>query len=383
MNKGVHAYKKQNKTYYQFRDYLGTDPISGKKKEVTRSGFKSKREAKLELDRLKYEYEHSNPLQNTNITYGEVFEMWYKVWSTTVVESTQNRVSGIFKHHILPVFSMRPISKLDVRFCQKYVDTLASDTKSVASIRKTGSYVGAVFRHAIRLGYIKNNPMTLAIYPKNNVTQSNNFWNKDQLKQFLKILDEHYADHPQMRTYFYLSAVTACRKGELLALQWKDVNFQERSININKTVTRTLDNSQAIGKPKTANSNRVIYIDDRTVQLLKEWKTKQKAFLQSNGSNTIKIDQFIFTTSENTLLSLMTPNHWLTKIINRFNLKQISPHGLRHTVATLLSQSGIPIKQIQMQLGDSDASIILNTYTHVDEAIKKETTQKFSSFLAL
>ncbi|WP_081637861.1 tyrosine-type recombinase/integrase [Lentilactobacillus otakiensis] len=57
------------------------------------------------------------------------------------------------------------------------------------------------------------------------------------------------------------------------------------------------------------------------------WKTKQKAFLQSNGSTTIKI-------------------------IDRFQLKRISPHGLRHTVATLLSQSGIPIKQIQMQLGD-------------------------------
>ncbi|WP_290123388.1 tyrosine-type recombinase/integrase [Secundilactobacillus silagei] len=71
------------------------------------------------------------------------------------------------------------------------------------------------------------------------------------------------------------------------------------------------------------------------------------------------------------MISVMTPNHFLKNIIKKYHLKYINVHGIRHTVASLLSQSGIPVKQVQLQLGDADVSVVLNTYTHVDDALKK------------
>lgn len=365
----IESYKKQGTTYYRFKAYLGVNNITGKRKNVSRSGFTSRKQAKIELDRLKYDFEHSSSWSNSNITFGEVYDMWIKSYATTVVESTLNRVTGIFRNHVLADLGDKPITKFDVRFCQHYIDDLATKLKVV---RKAGVYINAVFKHAMRLGFIEKNPMELVIYPRTHPKQSDNFWNKEQLQRFLQILDNDYTNQPMLRTYFRLSAVTAARKGELLCLQWQDVNFKEKSITINKTITRGIDNSQKVGKAKTANSNRIIYLNDATVDLLKDWKKQQRKRLLHLGFNTtINPKQLLFSNQQNRFLSLMTPNHWLNDIVKQYSLKRITPHGIRHTVATLLSQTGISVKAIQLQLGDSDASLVLNTYTHLDESIKK------------
>ncbi|WP_290123390.1 Arm DNA-binding domain-containing protein [Secundilactobacillus silagei] len=127
---------KKGKKYYKFQAYLGTDPITGKRKQVSRSGFNSAKVAKTELDRLQYEAEHADPFQDDQITYGEVYDMWYKAWSATVVESTQNKVLGTFKYHISPVFKDLPITKINVRFCQQFVDKISESTKSMYSLKK-------------------------------------------------------------------------------------------------------------------------------------------------------------------------------------------------------------------------------------------------------
>lgn len=374
------AYTKKGEKRYKFQAYLGINKVTGKKKNVSRSGFTSRKAAKVALDRLQYEFEHSLSWSNNDITFGEVYDMWIKSYATTVVESTLNRVTGIFRNHVLDDLADKPISKFDVRFCQHYIDELAKEVKVV---RKPGIYINAVFKHAMRLGFIEKNPMELVIYPRMHPKQSDNFWNKQQLQQFLQILDDDYCNQPMLRTYFKLSAVTAARKGEILCLQWRDVNFKDKCITIDKTITRGMDNSQKVGKAKTANSNRTIYLDNATIQLLKDWKKQQQLRLLQIGFNaTIDPKQLLFSNQRNEFLSLMTPNHWLNEIIQQYNLKRITPHGIRHTVATLLAQSGISIKAIQLQLGDSDAGLILNTYTHLDESIKKETTEKFSDFLA-
>lgn len=124
-----------------------------------------------------------------------------------------------------------------------------------------------------------------------------------------------------------------------------------------------------------------IYLDAKTMEILKKWKVQQRQQLHMLGINTLKINQLVFANHKNELENLMTPNHWLDRIINKYHLKRISPHVLRHTVATLLSQSNVPAKQIQTMLGDSTLEIVMNTYTHVDDQQKKETTNHFSNFL--
>ena len=379
----IKSYQKKNGKFYKFQAYLGTNPITGKRVMVSRSGFKTRQLAQIALNKLKYEYQNSSRYNREKITLGELYELWFNVWSKTVTESTQNRVEGIFRIHVLPKFKDLEITKLDVRICQNFVDGLANEFTNAAGVRKTATYVGAVVKHGMRLGYVDKNPMDLVTYPRFNHKQSNNFWNKDQLREFLSILDKDYQNKPKQRTYFYLSAMSACRKGELLALDWRDVDFKSNCIHISKTVTRTLNNGVKIGKPKTNNAYRTVYLDEPTMAMLKDWQHQQREQLHMLGFDMIKLNQLVFASRTNSVENPMTPNHWLDRIIKKYNLKKITPHGLRHTVATLLSQSNIPVKQIQLMLGDSSTDVVLNTYTHADEQQKKETTKQYSSFLNL
>ena len=381
MVKEIKAYTNTKGKFYKFQAYLGTDQITGKRIMVSRSGFKTHKSAQNALNQLRFEFEHSSKYQSGKIRFDELYSLWFATWSTTVSESTQNRVEGIFRLHILPKLSHLDVDKINVRICQNLVDQLASEFTNSAGIRKTATYCGAVLKHGMRLGYLDKNPMELVIYPRFEHKQSNNFWNKQQLQQFLQVLDTDYVTKPKQRTYFYVSAISGARKGELLALNWRNVDFEASCIYINKTVTRTLNNGQKIGKPKTANANRTIYLDDKTMQILKLWKTQQRQQFHRLGIDTLKINQLVFANHKNELENLMTPNHWLNRIIKKYQLKHITPHGLRHTVATLLSQSNVPAKQIQTMLGDSTLEIVMNTYTHVDDQQKKETTNHFSNFL--
>jgi len=78
----------------------------------------------------------------------------------------------------------------------------------------------------------------------------------------------------------------------------------------------------------------------------------------------------------------MKPNVWLNHIIDKYDLKRVTPHGLRHTFATLAIESNeLTIKQIQYQLGHSDASTLLNIYSHVSKNAKRDTINKFTDFV--
>lgn len=372
------AYTKKGEKRYKFQAYLGINKTTQKRVMVSRSGFHSQREAKIALERLHYQFEHSTAFSSANITYREVYELFIKAYAATVTESTLNRVLGIFRLHVLDAIGDRKIKSLDMLACQYLIDDLSEHIKD---IRKVGNYVGMVFNYAIKLDLIAKNPMQFVTYPQRVHRQNDNFWNKKQLQQFLNILDKEYSHQPKMQMYLRLAAVSGARKAELLALQVNNVDYENNCITINKTITKGLDNSQKIGKTKTVNSNRTLYLDDKTMQMLGKWQKQLRLNLHILGFDTLKPDQLLFPNTRNEMLSLMKPNKWLASVINKYDLKPISPHGLRSTVATLLSQAGASLKEMQLQLGDTDIDVLLTHYVKLDNQMKQETTRKLSEFV--
>lgn len=139
---------KDGKKLYLFKMYIGIDPQTGKKKQTTRRGFRTKKQATLEASRLELEISQGGIKQENNILFSKVYEQWYQAYVNTVRESTVARVSKMFDNHILPYFGNKRIRTISIAQCQKAIN----DWFKIASYnyRKWYNYTSMVFDYAVK-----------------------------------------------------------------------------------------------------------------------------------------------------------------------------------------------------------------------------------------
>ncbi|MCI1921769.1 MAG: site-specific integrase [Liquorilactobacillus nagelii] len=374
---------KSGKTMWRYQVFAGIDHVTGKRRNISRKGFKTKNEAELSMSKLLVSIDQHGFAEKNDLTYLKVYEYFIKSYRNTVKESTLNRVLGLFKYHVLPALGNYPIKDITTPICQEIVNKWSNNLKD---FRKVKNYAGLVFKEAKRLKIIYDNPMDLVILPKPvkkiGSEKFENFWDRNELKKFFECLDEEYSSkNYKAIALFRLLAFTGMRKGEALALQWSDLNFLQKTLSINKTVTRAIDNKMVVGTPKTEHSIRVLDLDAKTLTVLKRWKQVQRKELLILGYNSDSQNQLVFTNYYNRLLSTTKPNKWLDHIIKKYDLKHIGVHGFRHTFASIAFESGATIKQVQVQLGHADVQTTLNVYSHVSKYAKKQTINKYAGYL--
>ncbi len=378
-------YEKNNMTYYRVMGCIGTDPLTGKRVRITRSGLKSPEECKLLFYRLTLEYEAGEHQQRAEkYTFQEVYELWYEQYKNTVKESTLNKTLNIFKMHILPFYSKMYIDKIKVTHCQEAVNLWYGKLKNYKIVN---NYCGLIFKHAMKLGITKDNPTMLVTMPviKETVpgeeSETENFYTLEELKTFLKVTKEH-SDF-KWYALFYTLAFTGCRKGELLALTWKDIDFKANTITVNKTVTLGLENKLIIQTPKTKTSKRVLPMDENTMGILKEWKSVQAREMLQIGFNTLNSSQVVFNNLKNTYMNPQKVGQKIDSICNHHGLKAITPHGFRHTHCSLLFEAGASMKEVQKRLGHSDIQTTMNIYAHVSPEKETETILKYAKYVKI
>ncbi len=382
MNDPIKKYTKSNgTTAYMFKKYLGIDPLTGKEKGTTRRGFKTRKEAQNALSRLEVEIEeHGIQVKQKRRRYAEICEEWFnEVYKHRVKESTFWNTKLIFEKHILPKLGSLFIHKISVNYCQKLANEWSIENSN--RYKRYINYAGMIFKYAVSTDQLQTNPMERITLPicQNINDNYRKYYERNELIDFLERMKNQY---PIVRyTFFSLLAYTGIRKGEALVLQWSDIDFSRKKLTINKTLASGKNGELLIQTPKTKESNRTISIDDHTVELLKIWQVSQTQELKSQNI-TIKPTQYLFTKFDNYLMYPRTPQSWLESFYNRNrDMYRISPHGFRHTHASLLFASGATMKQVQTRLGHSTIKTTMNVYTHVTKQDEEETASIFATFM--
>jgi len=379
----IKTYKlKTGETRYMFRIYLGTNPLTGKPKNTTRRSFKSKREAQLAYDRLKYEQRNGTLGKQAIETYKDIYLIWIKRYEKQVQESTFLKTTRIFENHILPAMGHYKIDRIDIATCQKHVEQWAEVLKGFMKVK---AYAALVITFAMRRKYIdiNQNPFDLVEIPKAKKVITfeeevfENFYTKEQLNEFLDCLKQE--KNLQRYAFFRLLAYSGMRKSEGLALMWKDINLSTHEISIYKAVARG-KKGLYLGPTKNGKP-RKIKLDDESIQLLKKWKKEQAEVLLKLGFNTQKQNQLVFPNMDNNLEDPNKTYEWLKGILDKYNLDYITTHGLRHTHCSILFEAGATIKEVQNRLGHKGAKTTLDVYTHVTNKAKTSTIEKFNNYL--
>lgn len=369
---------------YRFQIYVGIDPLTGKEKRTRRSNFKTQKEAKLELARIKLQIEKGTFFKQVAETYLDVYNLWVKQYEKTVEESTFVKTTGIFRNHVLKSMSDYKIEKINIDICQNHVDEWADKLKNFRIVK---SYAAKVLDFAIKRGYIQTNPFNhvdtpVSLKKKQASTEEKkeNFYTREELIEFLSCFAKE--NNVKAYTLFRLLAFSGMRKGEALALTWKDIDFKENVIHINKAISRGKDNKLYVKSTKTGIARSVV-MDSRTMAILKEWKIKQKEDYFKLGFNTKSPNQLVFSNEYNEFLQPTKTRKWIVQVQKKYHLKEVSTHGLRHTHCSLLFEAGAKIKEVQDRLGHSDIQTTMNIYAHVTAKAKESAIQKFEEYLLI
>lgn len=382
-NTSIKEYQlKSGKKRYEFVISLGQNS-NGKRVQAHRRGFKSYAEAEAEFNKLSQTIP-DNYIKQKQIKVSELRDLWFENYKNQVKGSTANKNKQIFDNHVIPEFGNQYIDKVTVAELQKWADKKA---KQIVKYRDAINEFNVLFEYGMRLNYVQDNPIKKIIIPKKTSRKrrdtEHNVYTRDELNQFLKVAKEYGL---VQYTYFKLLSSTGLRKSEALALTWQDIDLNNNTLSVNKTLAYGLGGKTIIQSPKSPKSKRILPISDSLKDILIDYKQKQK-ILSSKLFHTIK----------GTYLRMSKPDQWLRSIyaedhqknvmyakkhklsknyVLTHDLRHITVHGFRHTFATLLvEETNVKPKTVQMLLGHENIQMTLDIYTHInkkntDDAIK-------------
>lgn len=374
---------KNGETRYLFQTYLGIDPLTGKERRTTRRGFKTMKEAKQAERNLQLDVEENGLPSNQSDgfqdpTFEELASLWLENYKTTVKPSTFENVRSKVEKMTEEHFKELKLKKITVAYCQRVVIELS---KTYVLYNHYLSVVNRIFKYAVLMGILDSNPFDKVIKPKSKqVQRKGNFLTKEELKEFLKL-----AQTATLSYFFplvHLMSYTGLRQGEALALKWSDIDFENKKITVDKTATR-IKEKQTLQTPKTKNSKRVISIDPTTLSILKSWKKDQIKIYFKNGKHFEGDDNFIFTNQRGDWVHIHNFIPYFKRFVSDHKLKPITPHGLRHTHASLLFSAGVEPKNISDRLGHSTVQITLDLYTHITEEQRTDTVEKLIEYMVI
>ncbi|MCD3196111.1 site-specific integrase [Clostridium botulinum C] len=375
--------RKRGDTWYYYFD-LGK--IDGKRKKIERKGGRTKKAALEALNEAMIKYKHGF-VEPKKMSINEYLTDWLENYIKENRKiNTYNRYNQIFKNNIKPYISTVLLEDLK----PIHIDNLLLQEKkkglSGSTLQTIYGVLNSSFNRAVKLQIMYENPCKFIDRPKRDRFIAN-ILSVDEINKIFNLLNTDIYHDYIMFLALKIILELGLRRGELGGLEWKDIDFKNKCINIKNNLIYT-DNDVRISTPKTEDSERVLTISDNLITLLKLHKKIQNSnklkygeFYEENFFNSRKYN-FIMTWENG---KFVHPNYYtknFKKIINKLDLKKnIRFHDLRHTNATLLLQQGIDFKVIQIRLGHSDINTTLNIYSHVTLDMQKSATDKITALL--
>lgn len=362
--------KKNGTIVYRANVYLGTDQVTGKKAKTSVTG-RTKKEVKQKAKHAQDEFV-SNGYTVTKVVpiknYQELAELWLESYQLTVKPQTFIATKRMLYNHLIPVFGALKLNKLSVSYIQGFINDLSSELVHYSVVHSINR---RVLQYGVSLQLLPFNPARDVMLPK--VPKKENkaikFIAPEDLKALMaymeKIANKKFSYFFDYVLYSVLLA-TGCRFGEVVALEWSDIDLDNGTISITKNYSRLL---KLIGTPKSKAGVRVISIDKKTINLLRLYKNRQRQLFIETGA---RVSAVVFATPTKEYQNMATRQESLDRRCTEIAIPRFTFHALRHTHASLLLNAGISYKELQYRLGHATLAMTMDIYGHLSMDKEKE-----------
>ena len=416
--KMVNIKKRGNVYQYQFE----IAPVDGKRKYINKSGFKSKREAMEAGVKAYNEYfETGHSFKPSTMSYSDYLDYWLKNYCYVNLKyHTIQAYSNIIKNHIKPRLGFYRLSQIQTSTLQEVVNAIYLEKGfSKNFMHNILKVLKGSFKYANESAqFIKDNPAVKVTMPKYDEPEKDpaHIFTAEEIKMILERFKNNHAMYYAILTAYY----TGLRVSEVFALTWKDIDFENQTLTVNKNVLKKNQSGATHGRHisgkattvwyfgtcKTKSSYRTIKIGDTLLNALKEYKEEQERDKTEYGDLYMKH------------YAKETSNYYNhkpeTKIINAYSELQVALpevnlvfvkhngvfegtdtckypfkvihyelgincrfHDFRDTHATKLIESGADIKAISERLGHNNIQTTYEFYVRVTKKMNNDVVEKF------
>jgi len=396
----------RSKGTYTIEIHLGRYS-NGKQKRYTETFHCSKKSEALAREvELKAQFKRGDLTQVKKVTFESFIKLWLEEYAEkNLGDKTVYRYKELLNSRIIPSLGHIKLDKLiptDILMFENDLRDKGSrkDGKekglSETTVLHHHRLMSTILEAAVKWGYISNNPARKIDKPKN-IDTDIEYLTLEEIQRFVKALE---SEELKYQALIMLALETGVRRGEIMALTWEDINFDNNTIKINKSLQCIPKTERTIKSPKTKSSYRTITISSNVISLLKSFKIKQSKDKLKLGDKWKNINR-VFTSSDGSTMHPDTVTHFVPKFIKSYNdkisknekytdqekealyLPRITFHGLRHSNATLLISQNINMKTVSSRLGHANISTTLDIYTKALKSSDKDVADKMDSLLTL
>ncbi len=355
----------------------------GKRRQKWHGAFRTRKEAEAARAKMIHEFNSGTYVEPTTITLNEwVRSHWFPMVKGRVKPSTFDSYRRNLELHVLPHIGSQQLRQLNPTILDRlYADLVSnghrksSEGLSPKTVRYVHAILHKVLADAMDAGLVGINMAERAKPPRPRSTRPNeiSFWEPHQLRAFLELVRDH-----RLEAAWHLAAMTGMRRGEVLGLRWKDIDFDNARISVRQALVSV--GYQVITSSPKSHQARVIDLDQRTMNELQANQQRQSQERKEWGAD-YQERGLVFCREDGSPIHPHSLSQTFERLVSKSGLPRIRLHDLRHTHATIAIKAGVPVKVISERLGHETPAFTLKQYAHVIPGMQAEAAQSIARFV--
>lgn len=365
--------KRKNGKVFEITVEGETDPLTGKRNRVYKTVKGSKREANTVMRQMIADMDKGIALRKSPKNVSEWLDEWVELYLPNVEETTRIGYKTKIRCYLKPAIGDILVQSLRAPHVQKMVNDMMARGLSPKNIRDTYNNINAAMKKAVSLRMIPYNPCEGVVLPKLKRYKAKVY----DVNMIHTLLDT--AKGTEMYLPIMLCVLLGLRRGELLALRWENVDFENNILKIRSNMVRG-EKDYIIKAPKSEAGIRDLHTGDEVMAVLHEERRKYLEDMLKQGRRFQNLG-FIIRQEDGSPLRPDSMSQKWRRFLEEKGLPSIRFHDLRHSNATALIQAGVNPRVVQQRLGHSDVNITLNTYTHVLPEMDIDAAEKLDTIM--